>query len=201
MASPRGDPEREVMALALTTHAQMVADVLRGSEDPEARALLRAIAATRSLAVVVDDTVHALVDRARASGQTWAQIGAALHVTRRAAFQRFGGGAEATPLEGASERALEMLELFLAGRFEELRDAFDARMSVALPLPRLLDARERARALGELRALGTRQVSIRLGYTIVDVPLRFVRGERTGQVAFNAEGLVSGLFILPAGEA
>ena len=191
------------MALALTTNAQLVADVLRGGEDPEAHALLRAIAATRSLAVVVDDTLHALVDRARASGQTWAQIGAALHVTRQAAFQRFGGGAaaQATPLEGASERALEALELFLAGRFDELRAAFDERMTVALPVTRLAEARQRARALGDLRGLGTPSVFMRLGYTIAEVPLRFARGERTGQVAFNAEGLVSGLFILPAGEA
>ena len=104
----RGDPEREALALALTANARIVAEVLGSGEDPETHALLRAIAASRSLAGVLDDTVHALVGRARANGQTWAQIGAALHVTRQAAFQRFGGAdAEATPLEGAAERAVE----------------------------------------------------------------------------------------------
>jgi hypothetical protein len=203
MAAPRGDPEREVLALLLTTNAQMVADVLRGpGDDPEADALVRAIAATRSLAAVVDDTLRALVDRARADGQTWARIGAALHVTRQAAFQRFGGdGEEGTPVADAPARALATLELFLDERFEQIRAAFDTRMTAVLPVTRLADARSRLHELGELRAFGAPTVSIRHGYTIVEVPMRFARGERLGQVALNGEGELSGLFILPAREA
>lgn len=201
MASSRGDPEREVIALALTANAQLVAEVLRGGDDPETHALLRAIAATRSLAIVVDDTLHALVDRARASGQTWAQIGAALHVTRQAAFQRFGGeGATPTPLVGAAQRAVEMLELFLEERFEEIRATLDRRATAALTVARLSDARAALGALGELRSFGSASVSVRSGHTVVGVPMRFAGGERLGQVAFNADGELAGLFILPAAE-
>lgn len=79
------------MGLMLTTNAQMVAAVLRGEGGPQAQSLMAAIAATRTLGLLVDDTLKALVRQAREQGTTWAEIGEVLHVTRQAAFQRFGG--------------------------------------------------------------------------------------------------------------
>ena len=77
------------------------------------RSDMRAIAATRSLDMIVEDTLRALVDQARAAGHTWAEIGELLHVSRQAAFQRFGAGRRATaeegvavPVEGAVETAV-----------------------------------------------------------------------------------------------
>jgi hypothetical protein len=36
-------------------------------------------------------------------------------------------------------------------------------------------------------------------YAVVDVPLYFEAGERTGRVSYDREGLVAGLFFLPSG--
>ena len=54
------DGEREVKGLTLVTNAEMVAAVLRGSEDPATQSVMAAIAATRTLDRVVGDTLHAL---------------------------------------------------------------------------------------------------------------------------------------------
>ena len=37
-------------------------------------------------------------------------------------------------------------------------------------------------------------------HTQVDIPLRFEAGEATGQVTFDADGTVAGLFIRPASQ-
>ncbi|HET9050585.1 MAG TPA: hypothetical protein VFO60_02715, partial [Candidatus Dormibacteraeota bacterium] len=163
--------------------------------------------ATRSLALVVDDTLRSLVDQARAAGHTWAEIGNVLHVTRQAAFQRFGGvtaGREEDPAaaaaapEGAAGLAVPALEDFLAERWAELCGRFDVRMRDRCPVELLVAAsRKVAAAAGALRELGAAVVSTRHGYTVVDIPASFDREDRVGRVVLNADGLVSGLFVLP----
>lgn len=69
----------------------MVSQVLRGETATGSPEVMAAVATTRSLDLIVDDILHALVRQARAEGHTWAEIGDLLHVTRQAAFQRFGG--------------------------------------------------------------------------------------------------------------
>ena len=101
MTEPRSpiQVDREVMAMMLATNVQLVADVLRADEDAQAQ-VMRAIAATRSLSMIVEDSLHALVDQARAGGHTWAEIGDVLRVSRQAAFQRFGAGRDPGAEEG-----------------------------------------------------------------------------------------------------
>lgn len=126
--------EREVMGLMLTTNAELVASVLRGGEDSEDDSVVAAIATTRSLGRIVEDTLHALVQQARAEGHTWAEIGELLHVTRQAAFQRFGTTSspdtvpaeDIPPLDGAEDRARRLLAAFVERRFEEVRAEFSA---------------------------------------------------------------------------
>ncbi len=99
--------DRDVMATLLATNVQLVANVLRADEDDSPGQVMRAIAATRSLEMIVEDTLRALVEQARAAGHTWAEIGELLHVSRQAAFQRFGGGRRPTVedgVDGASRR-------------------------------------------------------------------------------------------------
>jgi hypothetical protein len=96
--------DREVMAMMLATNVQLVADVLRADEDSPGH-VMRAIAATRSLDMIVEDTLRALVEQARAAGHTWAEIGDLLHVSRQAAFQRFGGGRGPRPRGGRQRGA------------------------------------------------------------------------------------------------
>ena len=77
--------------MMLATNVQLVGDVL-GADGQSPGQVMRAIAATWSLDMIVEDTFRALVEQERAAGHTWAEIGDVLHVSRQAAFQRFGGG-------------------------------------------------------------------------------------------------------------
>lgn len=205
--SETGSPiqvDREVMAMMLATNAQLVADVLRADEDPRGQ-VMRAIAATRSLATIVEDTLHALVDQARAAGHTWAEIGDVLHVSRQAAFQRFGGGARladgepgmaAVPVTGAAGRAASVLQAFLDGRFDDTRASFDERMLKACSVELLADVREKVReAGGEVQAIGTPAVSVRDGYTVVDMPISLETADGTSRVVLDADRQVAGFFV------
>ena len=200
--------DREVMAMMLATNVQLVADVLRADEDARGH-VMRAIAATRSLATIVDDTLHALVDQARAGGHTWAEIGDVLHTSRQAAFQRFGGGGApdagdggaAVAVEGAEEHAVRVLQAFLDGRFDDARATFNERMLEACSVALLADVREKVReAGGEVQALGAPAISVRDGYTIVDVPISLERADGTGRVVLDADRQVAGFFVRRAGE-
>lgn len=206
--NPSGsDAERDLMALMLTTNARLVADVLVGGSAPSSQQVLRAIAATRSLAAMVDETLRALVDQARRSGHTWAEVGEVLHVTRQAAFQRFGGGlpptaTEERPETQAVQRAVELavpiLAHFLDERWQEVRASFDERMLAACPVEMLIAAHRKVLPeAGGLQQIGKPRVSVRHGYTVVDVPTAFEHGDRTGRVVINTDGEVSGFFVLP----
>ena len=200
------DGEREVMGLMLTTNAEMVAGVLRGTEGPQAQSLIAAIAATRTLGVLVDDTLHALVRRARNEGRTWAEIGEVLNVTRQAAFQRFGGGQTPDtgdeplqPIADAGPKAVRVLELLLAERWEELWATFDERVTKAATVEIFQSALATAkRNFGEFVAMGTPKCTVHGDYTVVDVPLACERGDGIGRVSFDADEQVAGLFLLPA---
>jgi hypothetical protein len=197
--------DREVMAMMLSTNVELVAEVLRADGRSSAQ-LIRAIAATRSLETIVDDTLRALVDQARDAGHTWAEIGEVLHVSRQAAFQRFGGGRRQTvdedavdvPIDGAVEDAVPVLEAFLDGRWDDTRATFDKRMLQACSVELLADVREKVRReAGEVQALGTPTLSVRDGYTIVDIPVALERADGVGRVVLNADRQVAGFFIRP----
>ena len=194
------------MALSLASNVQLVADVL--SEDEHAPGqVMRAIAATRSLDTIVEDTLHALVEQARAAGHTWAEIGAVLRVSRQAAFQRFGGdtrptmgeeGAVAVPVEGAVDHAVPVLEAFFDGRFDEVRSRFAPRMLDAVSAELLAEVRERVRErAGEVQAFGTPVVSVQDGFTVVDVPVALEHADGTGRVVLDADREVAGFFVRP----
>lgn len=193
--------------MMLATNAQLVADVLRADEHSPAH-VMRAIAATRSLDMIVEDTLRALVDQARAAGHTWAEIGEILHVSRQAAFQRFGGArpesapeeeAIAAPVEGAVEHAIPVLQAFLDGRFDDARSTFGDRMLKAVSVELLADVREKVRAEGgEVEALGTPGVSVRDGYTVVDIPISLERADGVSRVVLDADRQVAGFFVRPA---
>ena len=191
--------------MMLSTNVELVGDVLRAEGHPSGQ-LLRAIAATRSLETIVDDTLRALVEQARAAGHTWAEIGEILHVSRQAAFQRFGGGrrppagedAVEVPVQDAVEHAVPVLQAFLDSRWDDARSTFDERMLRACSVELLADMREKVRReAGEVQTLGTPAVSLRDGYTIVDIPVALERADGFGRVVLNADRQVAGFFIRP----
>jgi hypothetical protein len=202
----RTDGEREVMGLTLTTNAEMVAAVLRGAEDPATQSVMAAIAATRTLDRVVDDTLHALVRRARSEGRTWAEIGQVLNVSRQAAFQRFGSGQtpdtgdeSLKPLPDAGPKAIAILKLVLARRWDELWATFDSRVTELATVEVFESTLATVEStFGEFVAFGTPACNVTGEYTVVSVPMALEKGDGIGQVSFNADGQVAGLYLLPS---
>jgi hypothetical protein len=194
------------MATLLLTNVQLVAQVLRADDDGSAGQVMRAIAATRSLDMIVEDTLRALVEQARGAGHTWAEIGELLHVSRQAAFQRFGGGRRPTtedgvaaPVDGAVEAAVPVLEAFLDGRFDDARATFGERMLNACSVELMADVREKVSEYGgEVQAVGTPIVSVRDGYTGIDIPIALERADGVGRVVLDADREVVGFFVRPA---
>jgi hypothetical protein len=196
--------DREVLALMLVENAEMVADELRRSQGRGGGAVLASLGGTHRLRILLEDIVRSLVVEARGAGCTWAAIGEVLHVTRQAAFQRFGGEDEETAMDlpaaampRAGERATALLVQFFAGEWAEMRSGFNERMAEACPAELLDSVRSRLDAeLGRLVRMRKPTVGVHGGHTVVDVPLVFDRGIRTGRVAFDPEGRVSGFFVL-----
>lgn len=195
------------MGLVLTTNAELVSGVLRGAGAAEGPSVMAAVSATRTLDLIVDDILHALVRQARAEGRTWAEIGEVLHVTRQAAFQRFGAAADdpraqegvMKPIRGAADKASVILGDWLHERYDAVRRDFDARMLEQCTVEMLQAVRGQTRQTGgEPVEMGAGAVSVRSGYTVVDVPIAFERAEATGRVAFDADERVAGFFILPS---
>jgi hypothetical protein len=193
------------MAVMLTANAGAAADVLHRSGSSDG-SVIAAIAATRSLSMIVEDTLRALVTQARSEGHTWAEIGEVLHVTRQAAFQRFGSatGAEASaverpPIGDAVERTIALAEDLLAGRWEVVQRDFTAKMIAILPRELLESTRARvAQHWGGLTGTGPAEVTVRDGLTVVDLPLVFARQEASCRAVFDADGKVAGLLWQPA---
>lgn len=197
------DAALEVLGLTLKTNADAVAAVLRDTDSSHSYSSLAALAATRTLSLVIDDTMRALVNKARHEGATWQDIGGVLGTTRQAAYQRFGPhmtgvetDMEDAPVKDADDRALSVL-----GRYTKkdwsLRDEFNDSMNERLS-SNLLNASldQITSTAGAFESFGSPIARHMQGHTVVDVPMTFSAGEMKGRVAFDNSGHVAGLFIL-----
>jgi hypothetical protein len=201
-----GQVEREVMGTMLTANADAAAAVLSRPGGSSDGSVLAAIAATRSLSLIVEDTLKALVGQARAEGHTWAQIGQILRVSRQAAFQRFGSEVvadrreEAEPaLADAEQRTVSLVADLLAGRWQVVEETFTPRMIEILPRELLESTRARiSQAWGDLAQTGPAVVTVQDGLTVVDLPLCFERANASCRAVFNSEGKVGGMLWRPA---
>ena len=100
--SPRAHPgSPDTVNTSLTPHGQrrvvendeyaaFVRRVLRACARRVAAGDIEAITCMAALADELDDAIRSAVTGLRASGYSWAEIGARLHVTRQAAQQRWG---------------------------------------------------------------------------------------------------------------
>jgi hypothetical protein len=169
---------------------------------------LAAVAAARDRARDAEEALRHAVERARARGHTWQEIGDVLGTSRQAAFQRFGRPVdprtgEDMPRTGllpdAAERAVAVLADLVAGRWSEVRRDFDERMTAELTTDTIIDVwTQVVGTVGAYERMGE-PTALRLGdHTVVNVPLHCEAGEITGRVSLNDDGTVSGLFLLPA---
>lgn len=167
---------------------------------------LQDLAAARDLAAAASETMQQAVDRARASGHSWREIGDVLGTTRQAAFQRFGhpidprtGAPMSTEIAGdAADQAVAIMTCLTEGRWEDARRDLNAKMSEGLDAQRLADGWARMVSLvGAYEGMGEPFAHRVADHTAVEIPLRFEAGEATGRVIFDEDGKVAGLWLRP----
>jgi len=174
---------------------------------PGAGSPLDVVAAARELSAAAAEALQTGVDRARAAGHSWREIGDVLETTRQAAFQRFGHPIDprtGSPmnrqtLPGAADQAVEILGCIIEGHWADARRDFGERMLEVVDADRIASAW--AQAVGEIGAyerMGEPLPHQSGDATVVEIPLFFEAGNRTGQVTFDQAGKVIGLFLLPA---
>lgn len=169
---------------------------------------LEAVAEARERARDAEGSLRRAVERARALGHTWQEIGETLGTSRQAAFQRFGRPVDPRTgedmarhtdlLPDAAERAVAVFADLVAGRWAAVRRDFDERMAAELPTDTIIDVWTRVVGLiGAYERMGE-PIALRLGgHTVVNVPIHCEAGEVDGRVTFNDDGTVAGLFLLP----
>jgi hypothetical protein len=167
---------------------------------------LEALAAARDLSAAAGQALQRTVDRARAAGHSWREIGDVLGTTRQAAFQRFGhlvdprtGVPMSTDVApDAAGRAVTILTCLAEGRWEEARQDFNAKMSEALDGSGLADGwAQLASLVGAYEGMGEPFAHRLADNTVVEIPLHFEAGEATGRVVFDQDGKVAGLWLRP----
>jgi Protein of unknown function (DUF3887) len=170
---------------------------------------LAAMRSARDLTALANAALQEAVDRARAAGHSWKEIGDVLETSRQAAFQRFGRPVDPrtgepmsrSVLPGAADRAVEIFADIAAGRWEAARADFAPKMLEAVSATLLADGwAQMAGLFGRYESMGEPFTHPLGEHTVADIPLHFEAGEATGHVTFDGEGKVAGLFIRPAAE-
>jgi hypothetical protein len=191
------------LAVAVRDAAQRLLGELAGQGDGSP---LNVVAAARELSAAATAAMQAAVDRARGAGHSWREIGDVLDTTRQAAFQRFGRPVDPRTnkpmsrqtLPGATDRAIEILGCIIEGRWEDARRDFGARMLEAVDTDQIARAWALTAAeVGAYERMGEPITFPADDATLVEIPLHFEAGERTGRVAFGGDGKVIGLFLRP----
>lgn len=200
-----GDPAGLTADRIMTVAGKLAAQLTQTG----AESALAAMASARELATAANAALQTAVDRARAAGHSWKEIGDVLETTRQAAFQRFGRPVDPRTGEpmtrtvppGAAERGIAIFADIAAGKWDAARKDFGPTMLQAVSASLLADVwAQMAGLIGRYEGMGE-PIAHALGeHTIVDIPLHFEAGEATGQVTFDADGTVAGLFIRPAAE-
>ena len=197
MSSPGDSVAANVAAAA----SRLVLELNRPGSPPGA------VAAARELSAAAEAALQAAVDRARAAGQTWREVGDMLGTSRQAAFQRFGHPVDPrtgqpmtrTAPPAAAERATAFLTRFTAGRWDELLADFNGAMRQRHDADRL--ASGWAQLIGMFGRYQSMDEVIPVPAgdgTGVDARLHFEAGEAMVWVRFDRAGQVAGLRLHPA---
>lgn len=168
---------------------------------------LEALAAAQELSSAAANSLQGAVDRARALGHSWREIGDVLGTSRQAAFQRFGqpidprtGAPMRTDVPpGTADRAVAIVSSLAAGRWDQARADFGTRMSAALDAERLAGGWVRTVGLvGSYEGMGEPLARRAADHVVVEIPLHFEAGEAKARIVFDADGKVAGLWLRPA---
>jgi hypothetical protein len=183
------------------TARRLTEELTRGTSPREA------VAAARDLSAAAEAALQAAVDRARAAGQSWRDIGDLVGTSRQAAFQRFGHPADPRTGEpmtravppGAVQRATEFLARFTASRWEEVLADFNDFMRERHDVNRLAGGwAQMIGMFGSYQGSGEVYPVPADDGMVVDVRLDFEAGEAMLFVRFDRDGKVAGLRLHPA---
>jgi hypothetical protein len=173
-----------------------------------AGAPLAAMAAARELAAATNAALQEAVDRARAAGHSWREIGDVLETTRQAAFQRFGRPVDPrtgqpmtrTVPAGRADQAIAVFTDIVAGRWEAACRDFSPVMREHVDAERIADVYAQVvGVVGSYERMGEPVAVQRSEITSVEIPLHFEAGDRKGQISLDRDGQVVGLFIRAPG--
>ncbi len=191
----------DTVAAGTTAAARRLAAELRQPSAP-----LGAVAAARHLSAVAEVALQAAVDRARATGQSWREIGDVLGTSRQAAFQRFGHPVDPrtgqpmtrTLPPGVAQRATGFLASFTEGRWDDVLAELDDDLRERHDADRIASGWAHMIGMfGSYQAMGD-VVPVPAGDgAMVDVLLHFEAGEAMLWVRFGPDGKVSGLRLHP----
>lgn len=192
-----------VGALRAQTDAFLAARVLTTSDDV-AHSIRRAL----EVQAAADDLMRAVVVKARQDGVTWQVIGAALGVTRQAAFTRYGKPVDprtgdlmdTTPLPGAAELAAAVIDHLAGGRWSRVTAQFDPTVRDGLSEDALASAWAQIVGLsGAFEHRGPTEV-LRAGeFTVTNTPLYMEAGDYTARISFRDDRAIAGVYILEKG--
>jgi hypothetical protein len=167
---------------------------------------LTGVAAARDLSAAAEAALQSAIDRARAAGSSWRDIGEVLGTSRQAAFQRFGHPVDPRTgaymshevLPGAVDRAARIFSWQDGGHWEQIRAEFDAKLRQRLDADRLAGGWASVIGMfGRLERIGEPFARRTGDDTLVDLSLHFEAGDARGIVRFNADGDVAGIAIRP----
>ena len=187
---------------------RLAAELSRAGSPRDAVAAARdAVAAARDLSASADAALQAAVDRARAAGVSWSEIGDLLGRSGQTAFQRFGHPVDPRTGEAmsrdvpadAADRAVTIFVWHDEGRWEEILAELDERMHAHLDVGLLARAwAHMAGLFGRFEGTGEPFARRAGDDVMVDVPLHWEAGHARGIVRFDSDGRVAGLAIRPA---
>jgi hypothetical protein len=101
-------------------------------------------------------------------------------------------------LPGAADRALVLFADLAAGRWHQVHAEFGDRVSARLDAAGVAEVWAQITGfIGRFERHGEALAYQAGDHTIVDVPLFFEAGERTGRVSYDRNARVAGLFFLP----
>jgi hypothetical protein len=196
----RADPAATAAAAVAKTARRLIEEFSRPG-PPQA-----GVAAARDLSAAAEAALQAAVDRARAVGGSWRDIGEVLGTSRQAAFQRFGHPVDprtGAPMShdvapAATDLAVEIFSGHGAGHFEQIRSDFDEHLQQRLTADRLAAGWASVIGMfGQLQSIGQPFARRTGDDTLVNVPLHFEAGDARGVVRLDADGKVAGLAIRP----
>lgn len=124
------------------------------------------------------------------------------HPATSARTNALAGESDAMRIEACTTRATKLLDRLAAGDYAGATADFDPKMQAELGAGKLGEMWQRlGDQAGKLQGHGTPQGALYSGLGLVSVPLLFANATLNAQIACDADGRISGLYMRPVNNA